>query len=153
MERGIYRIGLKRLMTVDRDPEPGKIMILRLSLMFVREIESRRASRYRSLRGNLNLFAIMISPALNNTFASLDEKPFKSGIVCQCLGISRGDICRSIQAGRVKSVKCVIRQTSAGSGCTACHCEIRSILAEHQITADQDGNAGVAGFCASCPAQ
>ena len=55
--------------------------------------------------------------------------PRAGQIVCHCLRINRGEINAAIDAGEVQSVKCVIRETSAGSGCTACHCTIRRMIA------------------------
>ncbi|MFQ5733382.1 MAG: (2Fe-2S)-binding protein [Planctomycetaceae bacterium] len=49
-------------------------------------------------------------------------------IVCHCLHITRDEIEESIETASVGSLMCVIRETGAGSGCTACHCTIRSLL-------------------------
>lgn len=49
-------------------------------------------------------------------------------IVCHCLRVSRDEIQVTIESGAAQSVKCVMRETGAGSGCTACHCTIRNML-------------------------
>ena len=49
-------------------------------------------------------------------------------IVCHCLRISRDEIEVVIETGAAETVKCVIRETGAGGGCTACHCTIRNML-------------------------
>jgi bacterioferritin-associated ferredoxin len=54
------------------------------------------------------------------------ETPRK--VVCHCLNICESTIESKIEAGRVGTVKEVIRETGAGSGCTACHCTIRALL-------------------------
>ncbi len=33
-----------------------------------------------------------------------------------------------IECGAAQTVKCVMRETGAGSGCSACHCTIRNML-------------------------
>lgn len=69
--------------------------------------------------------------------------PRNGEIVCHCLRISRDEINSAIDAGEVQSVKCVIRETSAGSGCTACHCTIRRMIAEARSSNDAVRQAGL----------
>jgi bacterioferritin-associated ferredoxin len=49
-------------------------------------------------------------------------------VVCHCLNVSADEIHTAVHQSAAQSVKDVIRQTGAGSGCTACHCTIRSLL-------------------------
>lgn len=58
--------------------------------------------------------------------------PRNGEIVCHCLRVSRTEINEAIDAGEVQTVKCVMRKTRAGSGCMACHCTIRRMLADAQ---------------------
>ena len=53
-----------------------------------------------------------------------DEK-----IVCHCLRISEREIGEAVANGTIESVRCVINETGAGSGCTACHAAIKGLLA------------------------
>lgn len=53
-------------------------------------------------------------------------------IVCHCLRVTESEICNSIAVGDADTVKRVMDQTQAGSGCTACHRAIRALLAGRQ---------------------
>jgi NAD(P)H-nitrite reductase large subunit len=54
-------------------------------------------------------------------------------VVCHCLGVTAGEIHRAVAAGLAECVKTVIDHTGAGSGCTACHCEIKELLERRQV--------------------
>lgn len=49
-------------------------------------------------------------------------------IVCECLGITEGEVSAAIQAEELTTVKQVTACTDAGGGCTACHPAIRAML-------------------------
>jgi len=49
-------------------------------------------------------------------------------VVCHCLGITEGKIRGAISSGSVVSVRTAMQHTSAGTGCTACHCAIKELL-------------------------
>lgn len=48
-------------------------------------------------------------------------------VVCHCVQVTRDEVEAVIEAG-AETVKCVVRETGAGGGCTACHCTIRNLL-------------------------
>lgn len=52
-------------------------------------------------------------------------------VVCHCLQIRRSDIKTAADMLKSPTVRCIIKSTDAGSGCTACHARIRRLLAEH----------------------
>jgi bacterioferritin-associated ferredoxin len=60
-------------------------------------------------------------------------------VACHCLNVSSTTIESAIDTGAARTVTDVIRETGAGSGCTACHCTIRALLEA----------AGCRGVCAS----
>ncbi len=64
--------------------------------------------------------------------------PRNGEIVCHCLRVSRTEINEAIDSGEVRTVRCVMRKTRAGSGCMACHCTIRRMLAEAQSANSAD---------------
>jgi len=49
-------------------------------------------------------------------------------VLCHCLQITQQQVVTAIDCGAARTVKDVMRETGAGSGCTACHCTIRSML-------------------------
>lgn len=49
-------------------------------------------------------------------------------VACHCLNVSTDEIHSAVVITAAQTVKDVIRETGAGSGCTACHCTIRSLL-------------------------
>ena len=59
------------------------------------------------------------------TEASTDE------IVCHCLQIRRSEIATAAETQDASTVRCVMKATDAGTGCTACHSRIRRLLAEY----------------------
>ena len=49
--------------------------------------------------------------------------------LCHCLRISHAEVTDCIAVTGAESVGEVAQQTGAGSGCMACHCRIRELLA------------------------
>ena len=47
--------------------------------------------------------------------------PRKPKIICHCLHVDEEEILDAFAKRRIKSLKDIIRFTSAGDGCTACH--------------------------------
>lgn len=74
-------------------------------------------------------------------------------IVCHCLRVSRTEINEAIESGEVQTVRCVMRKTSAGSGCTACHCTIRRMLAEAQTAGNGEIPVNGPVLCATTVAK
>ncbi|MBC8290276.1 MAG: (2Fe-2S)-binding protein [Planctomycetes bacterium] len=52
-------------------------------------------------------------------------------IVCHCLQIHRSEILTAAETQDANSVRCIMKSTDAGTGCTACHSRIRQLLAEY----------------------
>lgn len=52
-------------------------------------------------------------------------------IVCHCLQIRQSEIRTAAEIQDASSVRCVMKATDAGTGCTACHSRIRRLLAEY----------------------
>ncbi|MBX9787931.1 MAG: (2Fe-2S)-binding protein [Pirellulales bacterium] len=50
-------------------------------------------------------------------------------IVCRCLRVYESDVVEAVETSQLDSLREVIRQTGAGSGCTACHHRICEYLA------------------------
>lgn len=50
-------------------------------------------------------------------------------IVCHCLQISAAEINAAARTLEVPSIRCIMKCTGAGTGCTACHRRIRQVLA------------------------
>ena len=51
-----------------------------------------------------------------------------SAVVCHCLQVSEAQVQESVENGRLSTVKDVMDCTGAGTGCTACHRRILSML-------------------------
>lgn len=51
-------------------------------------------------------------------------------IICNCMGVTRGDIIKAINEKGLKTVDEVGEATDAGTGCGGCHPEIQEILDE-----------------------
>jgi len=58
------------------------------------------------------------------------EKRGSDEVVCHCLQIRRSEIKTAADQGKFVTVRCIMQQTDAGTGCTACHAQIRRILAD-----------------------
>jgi bacterioferritin-associated ferredoxin len=50
-------------------------------------------------------------------------------LVCRCLRVYESDVVEAVATSQVESLRDVIRQTGAGSGCTACHHKLCKFLA------------------------
>lgn len=50
--------------------------------------------------------------------------------ICHCLQIGECEVRAAVDCRDLASVHDVMDVTTAGTGCTACHCAIRQILAE-----------------------
>ena len=50
-------------------------------------------------------------------------------VVCHCLGVTESDIRKATATGELDSLRAVMQQTGAGSGCTVCHRAIKAMLA------------------------
>jgi len=59
---------------------------------------------------------------------SVGQQPVET-LVCYCYDVTEEQIQRSIQTFDTQTVEEVARLTRAGTGCTACHCRIRRMLA------------------------
>ena len=51
-------------------------------------------------------------------------------VVCHCLDVTAGDIRSANEMGAVESLRAVMIETRAGTGCTCCHPVIRRLLDE-----------------------
>jgi len=51
-------------------------------------------------------------------------------VVCHCLSVTAGDIRLASEAGEVETLRAVMDETRAGTGCTCCHPMIRRLLDE-----------------------
>lgn len=52
-------------------------------------------------------------------------------VVCHCLQIRRSEIKTAASMRESATVRCVMKMTDAGTGCTACHSRIRQLLSEY----------------------
>lgn len=55
-------------------------------------------------------------------------------LVCRCLRVYESDVVEAVATSQVESLRDVIRQTGAGSGCTACHHKLCQFLARPAAT-------------------
>lgn len=62
---------------------------------------------------------------LSRTHSSIDSS---ETIVCHCLGVSESTVADAVAICGLRTVKEVCRETGAGSGCTACHAQLRELL-------------------------
>jgi len=98
----------------------------------------------RELRLNLNLsrsalhhrpfirMATVIAPSQQLTPHPLPILPELANerVVCHCLNVTAGDIRSASEAGEVETLRAVMDETRAGTGCTCCHPVIRHLLDE-----------------------
>ncbi|MFM9965889.1 MAG: (2Fe-2S)-binding protein [Planctomycetaceae bacterium] len=49
-------------------------------------------------------------------------------VVCHCLKVSQAEVESAIVTSDEPSLRCVMRMTGAGTGCTACHRVIRELI-------------------------
>lgn len=50
-------------------------------------------------------------------------------LVCHCLGIRESTVFEALGDPDVQTVRDVMRCTGAGTGCTACHCVLKRLIA------------------------
>lgn len=61
---------------------------------------------------------------------------FEAGpYVCHCLRISAEEIQTAADIADVPTIRCVMRLTGAGTGCTACHRRIQNLLDQSRAAA------------------
>ncbi|MDX6770574.1 MAG: (2Fe-2S)-binding protein [Elusimicrobiota bacterium] len=72
-------------------------------------------------------------------------------IVCECLGITEGEVVAAIRAEGLTTVKQVTACTDAGGGCTSCHPAIRALLERRAKEVAAQGAAPAAYLPASSP--
>lgn len=48
--------------------------------------------------------------------------------MCECLKVTEGQVVDAIRAGRACSLREIATCTEAGSGCNACHSDLRRLL-------------------------
>ena len=53
----------------------------------------------------------------------------KDPVLCRCLQVSRSQVVDCIAVSGAETVRQVAVMTGAGSGCLACHCRIKELLA------------------------
>lgn len=75
--------------------------------------------------------------------ASLDVAADR--IVCHCLGIAESEIRCALMEETAECLRSVMRETGAGTGCTACHRAIKDLVAQQRsqerLDAQCDGSA------------
>lgn len=49
-------------------------------------------------------------------------------VICHCLKVTQAEVESAIVTSDEPSLRCVMRMTGAGTGCTACHRTIRSLI-------------------------
>lgn len=49
-------------------------------------------------------------------------------VVCHCLNVTAGDIRLAVEVDEMDSLRAVMSETRAGTGCTSCHSVIRRLL-------------------------
>ncbi len=73
-------------------------------------------------------------------------------VVCECLGITEGEVVAAIRAEGLTTVKQVTACTDAGGGCTACHPAIRALLERRaKERAMSDAASGPSYLASSAP--
>ncbi len=55
-------------------------------------------------------------------------EPIADAVVCHCLQISSSEIKTAAGAIEAPTVRCIMKCTGAGTGCTACHRRIRRLI-------------------------
>ena len=53
-------------------------------------------------------------------------------IVCRCLKVTAGEVQAAIEQVEAPTVRDVARSTGAGSGCMACHCTLKKLIAQRR---------------------
>lgn len=49
-------------------------------------------------------------------------------VICHCLKVTQAEVESAIVTSDEPSLRCVMRMTGAGTGCTACHRTIRELI-------------------------
>lgn len=49
-------------------------------------------------------------------------------VICHCLKVTQAEVESAIVTSDEPSLRCVMRMTGAGTGCTACHQKIRNLI-------------------------
>jgi NAD(P)H-nitrite reductase large subunit len=52
-------------------------------------------------------------------------------VVCRCLNITEGDVVGALVSLEIRTIKELCDRTDAGTGCTACHVELRRLFERH----------------------
>lgn len=52
----------------------------------------------------------------------------RSKVVCECLKVTEGKVVEAIRSGRACTLREIAACTEAGSGCNACHGDLRRLL-------------------------
>ena len=66
---------------------------------------------------------------MNTSDCSSSENQACPGrLVCRCLQITEKFVIEAVNMLELRTVEDIKQFTSAGGGCTACHCELRKIL-------------------------
>lgn len=73
-------------------------------------------------------------------------------LVCYCYEVTETEIRRIIDTNEARTVEEVTVRTCAGSGCTACHCRIRRMLAGLPATCDTCADCGFLVELCACRA-
>ena len=80
--------------------------------------------------------ATALAPTIRSTTHQLPVLPELGDdrVVCHCLNVTAGDIRLASEAGDVETLRAVMAETRAGTGCTCCHPVIRRLLDEPAIS-------------------
>lgn len=61
---------------------------------------------------------------------SLPVEHVSEVVVCHCLQVRQSDVEKAIETGEADSLRKVMQETQAGTGCSCCHSAIRQLLEE-----------------------
>ena len=67
----------------------------------------------------------------------------RSKVVCECLRVTEGKVVEAIRSGRACTLRQIAACTEAGSGCNACHGDLRRLL-QRELPAPQPSQARLA---------
>ena len=57
-----------------------------------------------------------------------EERFCSEDVICHCLKVTQAEVESAIVTSDEPSLRCVMRMTGAGTGCTACHRAIRGLI-------------------------
>ena len=57
-----------------------------------------------------------------------EERFCSEEVICHCLKVTQAEVESAIVSSDEPSLRCVMRMTGAGTGCTACHRAIRGLI-------------------------